>query len=134
MQTVRKEKLDFTEGKIFFKLLRFVLPIVATNLLQTFYNAADMMIVSLSTEDNAVGAIGLTQSFLNLVLNIFIGFSVGANVVVAREIGAKNKEQTQKAVHTALMMALIFGTIGGIYRIVNYRYLFRVRISKSTNI
>ena len=114
MQTVRKEKLDFTEGKIFFKLLRFVLPIVATNLLQTFYNAADMMIVSLSTEDNAVGAIGLTQSFLNLVLNIFIGFSVGANVVVAREIGAKNKEQTQKAVHTALMMALIFGAIGGV--------------------
>ena len=89
MQTVRKEKLDFTEGKIFFKLLRFVLPIVATNLLQTFYNAADMMIVSLSTEDNAVGAIGLTQSFLNLVLNIFIGFSVGGE----RRRGAGNRRE-----------------------------------------
>lgn len=113
MQAVKKEKLNFTEGKIFFKLLRFVLPIVATNLLQTFYNAADMMVVSLSTEENAVGAIGLTHPFLNLVLNIFIGFSVGANVVVAREIGAKNKERTQNAVHTALMMALIFGVLGG---------------------
>ena len=113
MQTVRKEKLDFTEGKIFFKLLRFVLPIVATNLLQTFYNAADMMIVSLSAEENAVGAIGLTHSFLNLILNIFIGFSVGANVVVAREIGAKNKLGAQNAVHTSLLMAIIFGAIGG---------------------
>ena len=113
MQAIKKQKLDFTEGKIFFKLLRFVLPIVATNLLQTFYNAADMMIVSLSAEENAVGAIGMTNSFLTLILNIFIGFSVGANVVVAREIGAKNKERTQNAVHTSLLMAVIFGVVGG---------------------
>ena len=106
--------MDFTEGKIFFKLLRFVLPIIATNLLQTFYNAADMMVVSLSTEQNAVGAIGMTHAFLNLILNIFIGFSVGANVVVARHVGAKNKDGAQNAVHTSLLMAVIFGVGGGL--------------------
>ncbi len=112
MQKIQKQKIDFTEGRIFFKLIRFVLPIIATNLLQMFYNAADMMVVSLSVEKNAVGAIGMTGSFLNLILNIFIGFSVGANVVVSREIGAKDKVRTQNAVHTALLMAVIFGTVG----------------------
>ena len=107
-----KRKIDFTQGRLFSKIILFVLPIVATNLLQTFYNSADMMIVSLSPEKNAVGAIGTTASFINLIINIFIGFSVGANVVVSREIGAKNKERTQTAVHTALLMAVIFGVIG----------------------
>ena len=112
MEIVQKKKIDFTEGKVFFKILRFILPIIATNLLQTFYNAADMMVVSLSHEQNAVGAIGTTGSFIHLIVNVFIGFSVGANVVVAREIGAKDKERTQNAVHTSILMAVIFGVIG----------------------
>ncbi|MBE7086017.1 MAG: MATE family efflux transporter [Clostridiales bacterium] len=111
MESVKK-KVDFTEGKVFLKIVWFILPIMATNLLQTFYNAADMMVVSLSHEANAVGAIGTTGSFINLVVNVFIGFSVGANVVVAREIGAKDREKTQKAVHTALLMAVMFGVLG----------------------
>ncbi len=112
METAQKKKIDFTEGTVFFKLLRFILPIVATNLLQMLYNAADMMVVSLSHEQNAVGAIGMTGSFINLILNVFIGFSVGANVVVAREIGAKNRARAQNAVHTSLLMAVIFGFVG----------------------
>ncbi len=108
-----KESRDFTSGRVFLKVLLFVLPIVATNLLQTFYNAADMMVVSLSHDgQNAVGAIGTTNPFVHLIVNIFIGFSVGANIVVAREIGAKNREKTQKAVHTSLIMAVIFGVAG----------------------
>lgn len=109
-----KKTVNFTEGKLFFKIVWFVLPIVATNLLQTLYNAADMMVVSLSSESNAVGAIGTTGAFISLILNIFIGFSIGANVVVARGIGAWDKEKTQNAVHTSLIMALIFGTIGAL--------------------
>ena len=111
MQKVKK-KVDFTSGRIFLKIVWFVLPIVATNLLQMFYNAADMMIASLSHEPNAVGAIGMTGSFIHLIINVFSGFAVGANVVVAREIGAKNKDRTQKAVHTSLAMGAVFGVIG----------------------
>jgi len=105
-------KPNFTEGAIFLKLLLFIFPIVATNLLQAFYNAADMIVVSFSSEENAVAAIGTTTAFINLIVNIFIGFSVGANVVVARQIGAKNRENTQKAVHTSIVMAVIFGFLG----------------------
>lgn len=107
-----KKAIDFTEGKLFWKIVCFVLPIVATNLLQTLYNAADMMVVSLSPEVNAVGAIGTTGAFINLILNVFIGFSIGANVVVARGIGSNDKEKTQNAVHTSLLMALVFGLLG----------------------
>ena len=102
----------FTEGRLLKQLILFVLPIVVTNLLQTLYHAADMMVVSLSSEANAVGAIGTTGPFLSLILNTFIGFSIGANVVVARGIGADDKDSVQKAVHTSLLMAIIFG-IGG---------------------
>ncbi len=107
-----KTKGSFTEGSIFSKLLFFVLPIMATNLLQTFYNAADMMVVSLSSEANAVGAIGTTTSFISLVVNLFIGFSVGANVVVARAIGANDGAGAKKAVHTALLIGLMLGLLG----------------------
>ncbi len=107
-----KRRVDFTQGRIFIKILWFVLPIMVTNLLQSFYNAADMMVVSLSSEENAVGAIGTTGSFINLIVNVFIGFSVGANVVVAREVGAKDRQKTQTAVHTALLMSVMFGLLG----------------------
>lgn len=117
MQNV-KRKIDFTEGKVFLKIIWFVLPIVASNLLQMFYNAADMMVVSLSDEANAVGAIGTTSSFVHLVVNLFIGFAVGANVVVAREIGAGDGERTQNAVHTSLIMAVIFGVVGSVVGII----------------
>lgn len=108
-----KHKADFTEGKIFSKIVWFVLPIVLTNLLQAFYNAADMMVVSLSDEANAVGAVGTTGSYITLIVNIFMGFSIGANVVVARHIGEKNEKKTERSIHTALVLALIFGLVGG---------------------
>ena len=70
-------KIEMTEGPIFGKILRFVFPLMLTNLLQVFYNAADMVIVSFSNEANAVGAIGLTGAFVNLILNIiFILFPI----------------------------------------------------------
>ncbi len=113
MTAAKKRTLNMTEGRLFYKVLLFVLPLMVTNLLQTFYNAADMMIVGLSGEPDAVGAIGTTSSFINLVLNTFIGFSVGANVVVAQRLGAKERDATSRSVHTALVVSVLFGAIGG---------------------
>lgn len=108
-----KKTVEFAEGKIFSKILLFVLPIVVTNLLQTFYNAADMMVVSLSDEPNAVGAVGVSGSFVSIILNLCLGFAVGANVVVARNIGAQNYNRAEKALHTALIVGFAFGVFGG---------------------
>lgn len=118
MEKVKKNKIDLTEGPILIKIILFILPLMATNLLQVLYNAADMITVSLSKEGDAVGAIGTTGAFINLVVNVFIGFSVGANVIVARHIGEKDDEATSKTVHTSVTISLIFGFIGSIIGLV----------------
>ena len=107
MHTLQKKKLlNMTEGPLLSKVLIFILPLVASNLLQTFYNAADMIVVGLSSEPDAVGAIGMTSPFINMVVNVFIGFSVGANVMVARHLGARDDYHTSRAVHTAIAMSV----------------------------
>jgi len=108
---LKKKSVDLTEGPIFAKMIMFVLPVMATNLLQTFYNAADMMIVSLSNEANAVGAIGMTGACVGLIVNLFMGFSVGANVIVARYLGAKDKDAVSRTVHTSIVMSLAVGAL-----------------------
>lgn len=105
-------EICMTEGPLLGKTLLFVLPLMLTNLLQVLYNAADMIVVSLSREPDAVGAIGTTGPLINLILNVFIGFSVGANVVVARHIGSSNRDGADRAVHTALCMSVLFGLVG----------------------
>ena len=101
-----------TEGSLFGKIIVFTLPLMLTNLLQVFYNAADMMVVSLSPETDAVGAIGITGAYIGLVINIFMGFAVGTNVVVARHLGARDDDNVKRAVHTSMLLGLILGFIG----------------------
>lgn len=109
----RKKSIDMTTGSLLGKIVAFVLPLIATNLLQTAYNAADMMIVSMSGESNAMGAVGMTGAFINLVLNIFMGFAVGANIVIARHIGARENDEAGRATHTSLLLGLILGVVSG---------------------
>ena len=107
-----------TEGPLFGKILLFVLPLMATNLLQTLYNAADMIVVGLSVEPDAVGAIGVTSSFINLVVNVFMGFATGANVMAARYLGARDDEQTSRTVHTAILMSVMFGILATVIGLI----------------
>lgn len=113
MQPKKARSIDMTTGPLLGKILLFLLPLIATNLLQMLYNAADIMVVGLSSNPDAVGAVGSTSAFLHLILNVFIGFSTGADVVVARYIGAKDRDNTSRAVHTAICMGVLFGVLGG---------------------
>lgn len=97
------------EGKVLPKVYAFVLPLMLTNLLQAFYSAADMVVVSLSDVAGAVGSIGTTAALINLIINIFIGFSVGANVIVAKRIGRNSADHVEKAVHTSFLVSIFFG-------------------------
>ncbi len=112
-QPRRAHSIDMTTGPLLGKILLFLLPLIATNLLQMLYNAADVVVVGLSSNPDAVGAVGSTSAFLHLILNVFIGFSTGADVVVARYIGAKDRENTSRAVHTSICMGVLFGVLGG---------------------
>ncbi len=106
-----KKDLNMLEGPLLSKIIIFTLPLMVTNLLQVCYSAADMIIVGLSGVEGAIGAIGTTGALINLVVNVFIGFSVGTNVIVARNIGRGDKKATENAVHTSVLFALICGLI-----------------------
>lgn len=108
----RRYKIDMTQGPLFSGILMFIFPLIISNLLQQFYHAADIVIVGLSDEPDAIGAVGSSGSFLALIRNLFIGFSVGANVVIARNIGNRDKEAVSQSIHTSVLMSLIFGVIG----------------------
>ena len=110
----KKRMINMTEGKVFSKVLLFVLPLMATNLLQTLYNAADMVVVGLSHEPDAVGAVGVTGSFITLVVNVFMGFATGANVIIASQLGARDDKNASKTVHTSLLLSVILGIVGGV--------------------
>jgi len=111
MKKIALRQPDILEGPLFRNILLFAIPLMLTNVLQSLYNSADMIVVSYSGVEGALGAIGTTASMNHMVLNIFIGFSVGATVVVARRIGAKDSEGTGVAVHTALCISVMFGTL-----------------------
>ncbi len=113
-----KRQMDMTEGRLFGKVIRYVLPLIATNLLMVCYNFADMVVVGLSTEADAVGAVGVTGAFVTLMINLLIGVGVGVNVCVAQNLGAKNKEGVEKTIHTATIAILVLGFFFGILGIL----------------
>ncbi len=105
-----KIKQNLTEGPLFTKMFLYVLPIMATAILQLLYNMADHMVVGqFSGDQNALAAIGSTTSLTNLIVNLFMGITAGTGVVIARNYGAKDYNTLSRAVHTSLIFALLGG-------------------------
>lgn len=111
MKTARKKTLDLTSGSVTKQLLAFTLPILASNLLQHLYNAADKAVVGkfADHEPLALGAIGATGSAITLLLNLFVGLSLGVNVVCANMRGAQKPKELRRAMHTSILLAAITG-------------------------
>jgi len=101
--------LDMTNGPLLMKLIRFSIPLILSGVLQLLYNAADIVVVGRFSGAQALAAVGSTSSLINLIVNIFVGLSVGASVVVAKGWGAKDHKYVSQAVHTAVALA----TAGG---------------------
>ncbi|MDE6997978.1 MAG: MATE family efflux transporter [Oscillospiraceae bacterium] len=102
-------QLAMVNGPLAGKLLLFALPLMLSGLLQLLFNAADIVVVGRYAGKEALAAVGSTSSLINLLVNLFIGFSVGTNVVVARDLGAGREEDVNRSVHTAIALALISG-------------------------
>lgn len=114
----QKYEIDMCNGPILSKILIFTLPLMFSSILQLLFNAADIVVVGKFVGDNALAAVGSNTSLINLITNLFIGLSIGANVTAARYYGAKMPEELSKTVHTSMMVSLISGillTIIGIF-------------------
>lgn len=104
-----KAGIDLTEGPILKKMLLFAIPVLFTNLLQQLYNTADSIIVGNFAGTDALAAVGSTAALTNLIVNLFVGFAAGSNVVCARCYGAKDSSSLSRTVHTSFLMAIILG-------------------------
>lgn len=100
---------DLTSGSILDKVLLFAVPLALTSMLQQLFNAADVAVVGKFASANAMAAVGSNAPVVSLLVNSFVGLSIGANVIIARNIGAKDYVKARKAVHTAMAVALISG-------------------------
>ncbi len=110
----KRHEMDMTEGPLLPKILAFSGPLILTGILQLLYNAADVIVVGNYAGHAALAAVSSTGSLINLLVNVFMGLSVGASVVIARKYGARDIPGMRRAEHTAMTMALIMGVCVGI--------------------
>ena len=105
----RSFEIDMCSGPLVPKILQFSIPLMLSGILQLLFNAADIIVVGQFTGSAAMAAVGSTSSLNNLIINIFIGLSLGSSVLMARYYGAKDTEDIHQLVHTSIMLSLISG-------------------------
>lgn len=103
--------MDMCNGPIFGKLLVFALPLMLSGILQLLFNAADIVVVGKFSGSHALAAVGSTGALINLFVNVFIGFSIGTNVLVAQYFGARDEKNVHETVHTSILLGIVGGFI-----------------------
>ena len=98
-----------TNGPLLGKIVRFAIPLALSGILQLLFNAADIVVVGQFVGPTALAAVGSTSAVINLIVNLFMGFSVGANVLAAQYYGAGKNKDLSETVHTAVLSSLAFG-------------------------
>ncbi len=112
------KEIDMVHGPLLGKMIAFTIPIILTSWLQLLFNAADVVIVGRFAGDESLAAVGSTSSLINLCLAIFMGLSVGVNVVVAQAIGAAETDNLKKSVHTAVTTAGLSGILVALFGVL----------------
>lgn len=104
-------EMDMCSGPIFVKIVTFAIPLILSGILQLLFNAADIIVVGRFAGNESLAAVGSTTALINLLVNVFIGLSVGANVMAARYFGAGQQRDLEETVHTAMVMAAAGGVL-----------------------
>lgn len=102
-------EIDMCNGPLLGKIITFAVPLMLSGILQLLFNAADIIVVGRFAGNEALAAVGSTSALINLLVNVFIGLSIGTNVLVARYYGGKNHKEVEETVHTSILAALAGG-------------------------
>ena len=102
-------EVNMLEGSVSKNILLFALPLIATNILQFIYSAADMIVLGKFAGTHALAAVGATGSTYHIIVNLFIGLATGVAVVVAQQVGADDRHALSDTVHTAGAVSVIVG-------------------------
>ncbi len=108
-------EIDMCNGPLLGKIIIFSIPMILSGILQLLYNAADVIVVGRFTGSTALAAVGSTGSLTNLIVNLFMGLSVGTSVTVAQYYGAGDWKNVSRAVHTSIATSIISGILVGVF-------------------
>ena len=103
--------MDMCNGPILGKVLVYAFPLMLSGVLQLLFNAADTIVVGRYAGSEALAAVGSTTALINLLVNLFMGLSVGANILISRYYGAKRETDIQETVHTSITVAALAGIL-----------------------
>lgn len=103
--------MKLTEGKIFKTLFIYSLPLILTNVVQLLFHAADVTVLGIMVDDSAVAAVGACGPIISLLVSLFASFATGANILIAKHVGAKDEVRGRKATGTALIIGFLSGII-----------------------
>lgn len=113
-----KAKMKLTEGNIFKTLFLYSLPLILTNVVQLLFHAADVTVLGIMVSDSAVAAVGACGPIISLLVSLFASFATGANILIAKHVGAKNEVRARKATGTAVIIGFFSGVIMMIVAII----------------
>lgn len=105
----KNREMNMCEGALLKKLIIYALPLLATNVLQLLFNAADVAVLGIFAGDDPVAAVGATAALINLIVGLFIGLSVGANVLIARCVGENNEKRSRRIVGMSMLISVVIG-------------------------
>ena len=107
----KSHNIDMLHGSLSDKILFFALPLAISMILQQLFNSADVAVVGRFDSPQAMAAVGSNGAAINLMVNLFVGLSIGTNVIVAKYIGKNEFDKIQDSIHTSILLALISGVI-----------------------
>jgi len=119
-------EMDMTQGPLLSKIIRFSIPLIFTGLLQLLYNAADIVVVGRFAGSEALAAVSSTGSLINLIVNLFMGLSLGASVLVAQDYGSGNHRDVSDTVHSTISLAAVCGAVVTVLGILLGKPLLRL--------
>ena len=123
---MRKTNHSMLQGSLLPSIISYTIPIILTSILQLLFNAADLVIVGRYRGSLSVAAVSATSSLIALIINLFVGLSVGAGVCVAHAIGGRKDKAVHQTVHTAIPLALVGGGIVTLVGIFFSEYFLRL--------
>lgn len=122
----KKYEMDMCSGSVFKKMLFFALPLMCSSILQLLFNAADVVVVGRFAGDDALAAVGSNSALINLLTNLFMGLSIGSNVLTAQYYGAKRETDLKETVHTSMLVSVYSGLILTVIGLVGARGLLEL--------
>lgn len=125
-KALKPREIDMTTGKLFPNILRFAVPLMATGVLQLLFSTADMIVVGSFVGQTEFSAVGSTASLVTLIVNFFIGLSMGAGIAMSNAYGAKNDEEGSRIMSTSVPLAIISGAIITVFGLIFCRQMLEL--------